>query len=228
MSGHCLCNNSSRAGQFLVAALPKMGSSEREQPLEGGTTTGWSLGLGHRAPEMLTERLPPAASHLTGLVLKISFVSSAGDKAPYWWEWKLLWHHEESPWCLPWAASRSLSKPGERWNTNICKVCCHEKSTWACAFPSPHLSRAFTQHQTGCKIVTPRTKGKCLHFQLALLTSRSPALKHVSNTSILNNNVDNGWLLALIVPCVVWENSKASGRTAKKSWEITTIDLMKW
>lgn len=73
MSGHCLCNNSSRAGQFLVAALPKMGSREREQHLEGGTTTGWSLGLCDRAPQALTpvgqtERLPPAASHLIGLL----------------------------------------------------------------------------------------------------------------------------------------------------------------
>lgn len=58
-----------------MAALPKMGSSEQEQPLEGGTKTGWSLGLCDGAPGMLTpmgqtERLPPAASHLIGLPRK--------------------------------------------------------------------------------------------------------------------------------------------------------------
>lgn len=118
MSGHCLCIKSSREGQFLVAALPKMGSSEQEQHLEGGTTTGWSLGLCDRAPEMLTTHGASREAASCCIPsdragLKISFIFSAGDKASYLWEWKFLWHGEEAPRRLPWKASRSLSVPWE-------------------------------------------------------------------------------------------------------------------
>lgn len=238
MSGHCLCNNSSRAGQFLVAALPKMGSSEQKQHLEGGTKTGWSLGLCDGAPGMLTsmgqtEGLPPAASHLIELRRKYPS-SSVMEIRPLIYESENSSGMQRKHLGVCPERHQGLSQSPERdWIQTSAKpltvrypsglvpsllVCLHRKYT-------PHLSTAFAQHQTGCEIITLKTKKKLLHFLLALLTDRSPALQNVSNTSLLKNEVDNGRLSALATFPVMfgktqkdWKNSQGKLRNHYNNW----------